>query len=69
MSGKTEKDYVLVNGTRIYYELKGSGEPVVLIHGGFGDLRYWDGQFDVLAGQFRVLRYDIRGFGKSDRPP
>lgn len=53
---------------RIYYEVRGSGEPVVLIHGGFGDRRMWDDQFDVLAEEFRVVRYDHRGFGRSTPP-
>jgi len=69
MSGTTETGLAKVNGTSIYYELRGSGEPVVLIHGGFGDLRYWNGQFNALAKRYRVLRYDIRGFGKSAMPP
>jgi 3-oxoadipate enol-lactonase len=55
-----------VNG--IYYEEKGAGEPVVLIHGGQMDRRMWDVQFDVFATEFRVVRYDIRGFGKSPPP-
>src|SRR5207237_6665268 len=52
-----------VNG--IYYEEKGSGAPVVLIHGGQLDRRMWDDQFDLFAKEFRVIRYDLRGFGKS----
>ncbi len=56
-----------VNGTRLYYEVAGSGEPVVLIHGGFMDSRMWDAQFGEFAKQFRVIRYDVRGAGKSAR--
>ena len=52
----------------LYYEVQGSGEPVVLIHGGFGDRRMWDDQFDVLAREYRVARYDHRGFGRSTMP-
>jgi pimeloyl-ACP methyl ester carboxylesterase len=52
----------------LYYEVQGAGEPVVLIHGGFGDRRMWDDQFDVLAKEFRVVRYDHRGFGRSTPP-
>ncbi|HEX6644722.1 MAG TPA: alpha/beta fold hydrolase [Gemmatimonadales bacterium] len=57
-----------MSGGAIHYEVAGSGEPVVLIHGGFGDMRMWDGQFDVLAREYRVLRYDHRGFGRSPAP-
>lgn len=57
-----------VAGGRLYYEVKGSGHPVVLIHAGFLDRRMWDGQFDLFAKDFHVIRYDVRGFGKSSRP-
>ncbi len=54
-----------VNGTRLYYEVAGEGSPVVLVHGLGLDTRMWDSQFDVLAASYRVIRYDLRGFGKS----
>ena len=57
-----------VNGTRLYYEVAGSGEPVVLVHAFTLDTRMWDDQFEVLARDFRVIRYDARGFGKSAPP-
>jgi 3-oxoadipate enol-lactonase len=52
----------------IYFEAKGKGAPVILIHGGQMDRRMWDFQFDLLAKDYQVIRYDIRGFGKSDIP-
>jgi pimeloyl-ACP methyl ester carboxylesterase len=57
-----------VNGTRLYYEVAGSGEPVVLVHAFTLDTRMWDDQFELLARDFRVIRYDARGFGKSAPP-
>jgi len=63
-----ETGFAEVNGTRLYYEVAGTGDPIVLIHGNFGDRRYYDGQFEALARHHRVLRYDLRGFGKSMRP-
>jgi 3-oxoadipate enol-lactonase len=60
--------FARVNGTRLYYEVQGSGPAVVLIHGMSLDTRMWDDQFDEFAKKYRVIRYDMRGFGKSDTP-
>jgi non-heme chloroperoxidase len=53
----------------LYYEDHGSGQPVVLIHGYPLDGTSWEKQTTVLleAGK-RVITYDRRGFGKSDKP-
>jgi 3-oxoadipate enol-lactonase len=53
-------------GGRLYYEVAGAGPAVVLIHAGLWDARIWDDQFEVFAEHHRVVRYDIRGFGRSD---
>lgn len=60
--------FAKVNNTSLYYEMTGEGDTIVLIHSGLTDLRQWDDQFNFLGKYFRVIRYDIRGFGKSDRP-
>lgn len=65
---RRQAGFAEVNGTRLYYEAAGSGEPVVLLHAFMFDTRMWDDQFDVLAGEFRVIRYDARGFGRSAVP-
>jgi len=59
---------VPVPGGELYYETAGSGEPVVFVHGNAGDLRHWDLQFEAVADEFRVIRYDVRGFGRSTDP-
>ncbi|HZT99627.1 MAG TPA: alpha/beta hydrolase [Ktedonobacteraceae bacterium] len=58
-----------VHGTQLYYETAGEGHPLVLIHGGYMDRRMWDDQFYAFAEHYRVIRYDVRGFGKSELPP
>ena len=58
---------VKVPDGELYYEVQGSGPTVVLLHGGLLDSRMWDDQFGVLAGRFRVVRYDARGHGRSSR--
>ena len=57
-----------VNGTRLYYEVAGSGYPLVLLHGFTLDTRMWDDQFEAFARHYRVIRYDMRGYGKSALP-
>lgn len=42
--------------------------PVVLLHPGVGDSRIWDPVRERLAGQNRLIRYDVRGFGRSAPP-
>lgn len=57
-----------VNGTDLYYEEAGAGPAVMLIHGFTLDTRMWDDQFPALAQRYRVIRYDLRGFGRSAPP-
>jgi len=57
--------FVEYNSGRIYFEEKGVGRPLVLIHSANTDLHIWDDQFEVLSSQFRTVRYDGRGFGRS----
>jgi pimeloyl-ACP methyl ester carboxylesterase len=57
-----------VNGTRLAYQTAGEGVPVVFVHGLCLDMRMWDDQFDVFAEHYRVIRCDVRGFGKSALP-
>lgn len=59
---------VEVNGVRLYYELYGYGEPVVLIHGSWVDGTAWRFVTPGLAETFRVLVYDRRGHSRSERP-
>lgn len=58
-----------VNGVEFYYELAGRGPAVVLVHAGIADSRMWDGQFEALAAAHTVLRYDLRGFGRTPPAP
>ncbi len=58
-----------INGTRLHYDVRGAGDPLVLIHSGISDLRLWDDQVDAFAARHRVIRYDVRGHGKTSHPP
>lgn len=57
-----------VDQGRLYYELTGSGPPLVLVHGFTLDHRMWDSQLSALSPHFTILRYDLRGFGRSSLP-
>ncbi len=59
-------NYAEVDGGRIYYEVAGQGQPLVLAHAGFLDSRMWDDQWEALAQHYRVIRFDLRGYGQSD---
>jgi pimeloyl-ACP methyl ester carboxylesterase len=55
-----------VNGLNLYYQLLGSGEPLVLVHGSWGDHTSWQLVARTLAESFRVLTYDRRGHSQSE---
>jgi len=49
----------------IYYETAGSGEPLLFSHAAFLDSRMFDAQWETFAQHYHVIRYDMRGYGKS----
>ena len=63
-----EEGFVEVNGARIYYQIAGEGEPLVLVHGYplSGDL--FREQREGLADRYRVITLDLRGYGRSEAP-
>ncbi len=66
--GLTRDRFEIEDGGKLYFEIKGEGHPLVLIHAGFLDSRMWDREFEFYAKQYKVIRYDVRGFGKSSLP-
>jgi pimeloyl-ACP methyl ester carboxylesterase len=63
--------YTSTDGIKIYYEVKGTGYPVVLIHGFIVNSQTWkkDALYnDLLAAGYKVILIDLRGNGKSDKP-
>ena len=57
-----------MNGCRLRFERRGSGETFVFVHGYGLDRSLWDPQFEHFAGRGELLRYDCRGFGESSGP-
>jgi 3-oxoadipate enol-lactonase len=61
----TVTGFAEVNNTKLFYEVASEGHPLLLIHGGLVDHHLWDEQFAVFAQHYKVIRYDIRGYGDS----
>ncbi len=57
--------FLEANGARLYYEVEGQGRPLVLIHGWSLNLRMFDPQVPAFSREYRVIRMDRRGFGRS----
>jgi pimeloyl-ACP methyl ester carboxylesterase len=57
-----------IRSASIFCRTQGSGVPVVLLHGFGLDQRMWDDQVPALAERFTVIRYDLRGYGRSSLP-
>jgi 3-oxoadipate enol-lactonase len=66
---ETKTGFAPINGAQIYYEVAGTGPPLVLLHAGVADGRFWDDQFGTFAQHYHAIRYDLRGFGRSAMPP
>jgi len=58
------------SGLSIHFEVEGSGEPLVLLHGALASLETWrmEGLVPEVASQFRLVLIDLRGHGRSDKP-
>lgn len=59
---------VFVNNVELHYIEQGTGEPVVLLHGGQGDYRSWQPQMNVLSRQYRVISYSRRYHYPNENP-
>jgi len=56
------------NGCQLYYEVHGEGDPLVLIMGLRRNLEWWYNQIDALSRHFKVIMFDNRGAGRSEKP-
>ena len=76
LAKKAERDnpatgrFLQVNGVRLHYIERGSGEPLVLLHGNGSMIEDFEssGLIDLAAKNYRVIVFDRPGFGHSDRP-
>jgi pimeloyl-ACP methyl ester carboxylesterase len=66
MTPVSKSGFAAVNNANLYYEISGHGTPLVMIHAGVADNRQWNNEFASFANKYHVLRYDQRGYGKSE---
>jgi pimeloyl-ACP methyl ester carboxylesterase len=70
-AGATPGKYADVNGIKLYYEIHGTGRPLVLLHGGLGAGSMYGENISVLAKNHQVILVDLQGHGRTadiDRP-
>jgi pimeloyl-ACP methyl ester carboxylesterase len=67
MPAAAKSGYAPVNGIEMYYAVYGSGDPILLIHGGLGHADVWTYQVNDLAKDHTVIVADSRGHGRSSR--
>ena len=63
---QTKSGFVNIGNAQLYYEIAGQGVSFVMIHAGVADSRQWNNEFAFFARNYQVLRYDMRGYGKSE---
>src|SRR5260370_2948292 len=56
------------DGVEIYYEVHGSGPPLLLTHGYSSTSAMWQGQIEALSKHHKLVLWDMRGHGQSDYP-
>jgi pimeloyl-ACP methyl ester carboxylesterase len=64
----TALDIEVAGGTVRAHDSGGDGPPIVLLHPGVGDARIWEPMLPGLTARYRVIRYDVRGYGDSPAP-
>lgn len=70
-NGKPTGHYADVNGIKLYYQIHGTGKPLVLLHGGLGAIEMFGENLPALARNRQVIAVDLQGHGRTadiDRP-
>ena len=71
VQAQSKGSYAQVNGLKMYYEVHGTGQPVVLLHGAFGTAEGWAGVLPTLSKSRQVIVVELQGHGRTgdiDRP-
>jgi 3-oxoadipate enol-lactonase len=65
---ETKTDFATTRNGKMYFEMAGTGKPLLLLHSGIADHRMWAGQRSEFSRHFQVIMPDFRGYGKSPAP-
>ncbi|CAG0951696.1 AB hydrolase superfamily protein YdjP [Anaerolineae bacterium] len=63
---QSKSGFVNIDNAKLYYEVAGAGTSFVMIHAGVADSRQWNNEFKYFSHNNQVIRYDMRGYGKSE---
>src|SRR5215208_2897879 len=66
LTSQIKSGFANSDNAKIYYETAGKGMPLVMIHAGVADSRQWNNEFTNFAQSYQVIRFDMRGYGKSE---
>ena len=58
--------FIEINNIKLHFKIEGEGFPILLIHGFSDDLMYWNSMANMLKNYFTVIRFDLRGHGKTE---
>src|SRR5215831_20552740 len=70
-AAQTNGNYAQVNGLKLYYEIHGTGAPLLLLHGAFGTAEGWGTVLPTLSKSHQVILVELQGHGRTgdiDRP-
>ena len=62
----TKTGYLAANGLNYYYEIRGEGEPLLLLHGGLGSIDMFGPVLPALAAHRQVIAVDLQGHGRTE---
>jgi hypothetical protein len=63
---KDAGNYAVLNGVRLYFEIYGKGDPLILLHGNGGNIEGMKYQIEYFSKYYKVIAMDCRGRGKSE---
>lgn len=65
--GDEQSRYITIKGVEVHYKDEGSGPVLLMVHGSQSTLRTWDRMTERLKSRYRIVRFDIPGYGLSGR--